>query len=80
MAIAAVVIYFMIKDKYGLDNPLSYANYIFIALNIKSLIEIYVNVGFFMVQSLRKKLNFIGAGVKLKATRGLGYSLEESHD
>ena len=51
--IAVVVIYFMVKDKYGLDNPLSYANYIFIALNIKSLIEIYVNVGFFMVQSCK---------------------------
>ena len=29
------------------------------------------------VYFLRKKLSFIGAGVKLKATRGLGYSLEE---
>ena len=28
------------------------------------------------VAFLRKKLGFIGAGVKLKATRGLGYSLE----
>lgn len=36
-------------------------------------LEVYVSF-------LRKKLNFIGAGVKLKATRGLGYSLEESHD
>ena len=49
VVIAVVILYFLIKDKYGLDNPLSYANYIFIALNIKSLIEIYVNVGFFMV-------------------------------
>ena len=53
VVIAAVIIYFMVKDKYGLDNPLSYANYIFIALNIKSLIEIYVNVGFFLVQSCK---------------------------
>ena len=53
VAIAAVVIYFMIKDKYGLDNPLSYANYIFIALNIKSLVEIYVYVAFFTVQSCK---------------------------
>ena len=36
-------------------------------------LEVYVSF-------LRKKLNFIGAQVKLKATRGLGYSLEESHD
>ena len=53
VAIAVVILYFLIRDKYGLDNPLSYANYIFIALNIKSLIEIYVNVGFFMVQSCK---------------------------
>ena len=53
VAIAAVVIYLMVKDKYGLDNPLSYANYIFIALDIKSIIEIYVNVGFFLVQSCK---------------------------
>ena len=53
VVIAVVILYFLIKDKYGLDNPLSYANYIFIALNIKSLIEIYVNVGFFMVQSCK---------------------------
>ena len=33
-------------------------------------LEVYVSF-------LRKKLSFIGAGVKLKATRGLGYSLEE---
>ena len=33
-------------------------------------LEVYVSF-------LRKKLNFIGARVKLKATRGLGYSLEE---
>lgn len=32
-------------------------------------LEVYVSF-------LRKKLSFIGAGVKLKATRGLGYSLE----
>ena len=53
VAIAVVILYFLIRDKYGLDNPLSYANYIFIALNIKSLIEIYVNVGFFIVQSCK---------------------------
>ena len=33
-------------------------------------LEVYVSF-------LRKKLSFIGAGVKLKATRGLGYSLEQ---
>ena len=33
-------------------------------------LEVYVSF-------LRKKLSFVGAGVKLKATRGLGYSLEE---
>lgn len=33
-------------------------------------LEVYVSF-------LRKKLGFIGAGVKIKATRGLGYSLEE---
>ena len=33
-------------------------------------LEVYVSF-------LRKKLSFIGAGVKLKATRGRGYSLEE---
>ena len=32
-------------------------------------LEVYVSF-------LRKKLSFIGAGVKLKATRGLGYALE----
>ena len=32
------------------------------------------------VSFLRTKLSFIGAKVKLKATRGLGYSLEESDD
>ena len=36
-------------------------------------LEVYVSF-------LRKKLGFIGAKVKLKATRGLGYSLEESRD
>ena len=36
-------------------------------------LEVYVSF-------LRKKLGFIGAGVKLKATRGLGYALEENHD
>ena len=34
-------------------------------------LEVYVSF-------LRKKLSFIAAPVKLKATRGLGYSLEES--
>ena len=34
-------------------------------------LEVYVSF-------LRKKLAFIGAGVKLKATRGLGYSLEQA--
>ena len=32
-------------------------------------LEVYISF-------LRKKLSFVGAGVKLKATRGLGYSLE----
>ncbi len=34
-------------------------------------LEVYVSF-------LRKKLGFIGAGAKIKATRGLGYSLEEA--
>ena len=36
-------------------------------------LEVYVSF-------LRKKLGFIGARPKLKATRGLGYSLEAGHD
>ena len=36
-------------------------------------LEVYVSF-------LRKKLGFIGAKAKLKATRGLGYSLEEGDD
>ena len=36
-------------------------------------LEVYVSF-------LRKKLAFIGAGVKLKATRGLGYSLEAEQE
>ena len=33
-------------------------------------LEVYVSF-------LRKKLGFIGSGMKIKATRGVGYSLEE---
>ena len=33
-----------------------------------------------MFRIVRKKLAFIGSGVKIRATRGLGYSLEEGND
>ena len=36
-------------------------------------LEVYVSF-------LRKKLNFIGSRMKIKATRGVGYALEEEHD
>lgn len=48
LAISGVILYFMVRDKYGLDSPFSYFNYVIILLNIISFLEIYVNVGFFM--------------------------------
>ena len=50
LAIGGVILYFMVRDKFGLDSPFSYFNYVIILLNIISIIEIYVNVGFFMSQ------------------------------
>ena len=40
----------MFKDKYRLEDPLYYFDYFAMALNIYSLIKIYINVGYFMVQ------------------------------
>ena len=50
LAIAGVVLYFMVREKYGLDSPFSYFNYVIILLNVASFVEIYINVGFFMTQ------------------------------
>lgn len=50
LAIAVVILYFMVRDKFGLDSPLSYFNYVSIALNLFSLFQVYINVGFFLVQ------------------------------
>ena len=50
LGIGVVILYYMFKDKYELKEPLYYFDYIALASNIKSLIEIYINVGFFMVQ------------------------------
>ena len=36
-----------------------------------SAVEVYLSF-------LRKKLAFVGSAVKIKATRGIGYSLEEN--
>ncbi len=38
------------------------------------------NVVWTYLSYLRKKLTMLGASVSIKATRGLGYSLEEDHD
>lgn len=51
LAIATVILYFMIKDKFGLKDPISYVSYINIALDIIPLFEIYTNVGFFLIQT-----------------------------
>ena len=50
LAIGVVILYYMFRKKYKLKEPLYYFDYISLASNIKSLIEIYINVGFFMVQ------------------------------
>ena len=50
LAIAIVILYYMFKDKYKLKDPLYYFDYFAMALNIKQLIEIYINVGFFISQ------------------------------
>ena len=50
LAICGVILYFMVRDKFGLDSPFSYFNYAIILLNIFAFLEIYVNVGFFMSQ------------------------------
>lgn len=39
-----------------------------------------LNTVWVFVSYLRKKLTSLGAHVQIKATRGLGYSLEEAHD
>lgn len=38
-----------------------------------NMLEVYISF-------LRKKLTFIGSSVSIKATRGLGYSLEDTHE
>ena len=50
LGIGVVILYYMFRKKYELKEPLYYFDYIALASNIKSLIEIYINVGFFMVQ------------------------------
>ena len=50
LGIGVVILYYMFKEKYELKEPLYYFDYIALASNIKALIEIYVNVGFFIVQ------------------------------
>ena len=50
VAITVGILYYMFKDKYKLKDPLYYFDYFALALNIKALIEIYINVGYFMVQ------------------------------
>ena len=50
LGIIVVILYYMFKDKYNLKEPLYYFDYFAMALNIFSLIKIYINVGYFMVQ------------------------------
>ena len=50
LGIIVVILYYMFKDKYQLEEPLYYFDYFALALNIYSLIKIYINVGYFMVQ------------------------------
>lgn len=38
------------------------------------------NVVWVYISFLRKKLVALGADISIKATRGLGYSLEKNHD
>ena len=46
IAIGVVILYYMFRKKYKLKEPLYYFDYISLASNIKSLIEIYINVVF----------------------------------
>ncbi len=39
-----------------------------------------INVVCVYISYLRKKLGLIGADVEIKATRGVGYTLEEKHN
>ena len=50
LGIGVVILYYMFREKYELKEPLYYFDYIALAMNIKSMIEIYINVGFFIVQ------------------------------
>ena len=50
LGIIVVILYYMFKDKYRLEEPLYYFDYFAMGLNIFSLIQIYINVGYFMVQ------------------------------
>ena len=50
LAIVVVILYFMFREKYRLKDPFYYIDFLTLVLNIKSLILIYINVGFFMVQ------------------------------
>ena len=52
IAFIIVILYFIVRDKFGLDSPFSYANYVFILLDLYSLFQIYIHVGFFLVQSV----------------------------
>ena len=50
LGIVVVILYYMFKDKYKLEEPSYYFDYFAMALNIFTLIKIYINVGYFMVQ------------------------------
>ena len=50
LGIGVVILYYMFRKKYKLKDPLYYFDYIALAMNIKSLIEIYINVGYFISQ------------------------------
>ena len=50
LAIAVVILYYMFKDKYKLKDPFYYFDYLAMASNIKQMIEIYINVGYFFSQ------------------------------
>ena len=50
LGIVVVILYYMFKEKYKLEEPLYYFDYFALALNIFSFIKIYINVGYFMVQ------------------------------
>ena len=50
LGIGVAILYYMFRKKYKLKDPLYYFDYIALAFNIKSMIEIYINVGFFISQ------------------------------